>query len=48
MSPAAADARAHALELLFGLAAAIATDVHVVLLPKDGRRCTSVVRTCHR
>ena len=44
MSPAAQDAHTHALELLFGLAAALSGDVHVVFLPKNPPWATLHVR----
>ena len=44
MGPADAAAHADALELLFALATAIATDVHVVLLPKTPPWATLHVR----
>lgn len=47
MSPADMGAHAAALEHLFALAAAIATDVHVVLLPKTPPWATLHVRGPH-
>lgn len=47
MSPADAGAHADALERLFALAAAIAMDVHVVLLPKTPPWATLHVRGPH-
>jgi hypothetical protein len=47
MSPADGGAHADALERLFALAAAIATEVHVVLLPKTPPWATLHVRGPH-